>query len=106
MRLYKKMTDDILRLSRATPEQLLGWFLDTYEIELPCMQKPFLSKYWIMDTHRDKETKSYKESASSLRIAPVGRSNYDVLDYLIYAKASEENLNDLVEQFKKYYKLK
>ena len=99
MKLEKKMTDDILRLTESKPKDLLKWFQMIYrdcpDDEYPCILYPYLGKYLFYNS---------LTYPNGYRIGVSGLGLNDIFDIWDYARSSPENFKDIIRQFKELYK--
>ena len=99
MKLYKTIPNRILKKTNSTPEQLLKWFREIYKKHSddchPCIPMPYLGEYELYQA-----LEGYGEI--SCGVDRYGRNVYRIWDY---ARESDENFNDIVNQFKKLYKI-
>ena len=97
LKLDKRITDDILRLTDSKPKELLGWFegLDKDD-EFPCLYNPFKGKYKFysfFSQHKNEED----------IIIPI--YHHGIFRLWDWARSSDENFDDIVSQYKKMYGL-
>ena len=103
MKLYKTIPDRILNATNSTPEQLLAWFREIYaknknhELGIglfPCNSHPYLNRYSF--SHRPNK---------KMFNCGHDKNKKDVFDIWWYARESDKHFNDIVNQFKKLYKI-
>jgi len=116
IKLSKRMTDDILRLTETKPEQLLEWFVGLPRDEaFPCTLSPYMNKFSFL---ANEIKKSYLDIDMFL-VNEIEKSYLDIDMYVYvkcrnglsiyciweYARESDEHMAEVVAWFKKAYKI-
>ena len=116
MKIDKRMTDDILALTKSKPEQLLEWFSYSYEkhkkYSYPCLKYRF--GYSMINNYLNKYSFFLNHGESGIdgflfrKKLHVKNDRNDNSIYYIwnYARESKENFNNITNQFKEIYNLK
>jgi len=111
MKLDKRIPDDILRLTKSKPEQLLEWFENSCKKcehpYWPCLMTDnngnyinlYLDKYILFGHLEQSEL-----IGSSVRIRATKEINLTTI--WNYTKESKDNFNNIINQFKEMYNLK
>ena len=103
MKLFKSVTDKMLKKTKSEPKELLDWFYYIYSnhkhSDFPCLVHPYLGKYQFY--HETGRIKFPEEIEIGY---PVKNVEY-IFDLWNYARLCDDNFNEIVSQFKKMYGL-